>query len=782
MKRTGDFELNNGTEVDFRELIQKYVRHWYVFLISLLLCVGLAYAYIQFATPHYRVTSTLLLKDDDSEFGGNSGPNSAPGEIAFFSFKHRIDNEIEVLRANSLMQRVFQELGLNATYYRSGKLRLVEIYGSELPLRLSITKLHPSAYQQHIQVRRKTSTTYELTDESGDVSTHKYGEEISKPYGIFTVIAAADNKTPEPIHIVFHDIKKEAYEYNNRIKIEALSRKSSVIKITLIDSVPQKAKDIINKLIDVYRKEATEDRNLLATTTIQFIDERLKFLKSDLSSVERGVETLKQQHEVTNVNANADSYVAQASENNRQLSDLAIQIDVLESIENYVDKGPGQLEVIPSNLSIQDPTLTQLVTKFNELQLEKERMLRTALPGNPLVQDLNDQLASLQLNILENLHNIKNGLLIAQKRLQATSGKYRSQIQMVPSIERELLEISRQQGTKDNLYQYLLQKREEAALGLEATVDRTRLLDPATETDEPISPKKLLIYFLAIIAGLGIPLSGIYMTEVLNDKIQSKRDIQAATRTPILGEISHNSSGKALIVTEQNSTSISELFRLIRSNLQFATAGKENKVMMITSSQSGEGKTFFSINLAASLALIGKRVVLLELDLRAPSMSRQLGKAPGLGVSDYLAGGSKKISLEDVVRPLSAVPGFYVVSSGSLPPNPAELMTSPNLANMIHALKASFDFIIIDTAPVGKVADSFSLASLVDSTIFLTRFNYTQKAQLELIDDIYENKKLPHPMIVLNDSKEEHSQTYGYGYNYGSKKKNKKERSEINIS
>ncbi|HTE32624.1 MAG TPA: polysaccharide biosynthesis tyrosine autokinase, partial [Chryseolinea sp.] len=365
-------------------------------------------------------------------------------------------------------------------------------------------------------------------------------------------------------------------------------------------------------------------------------------------------------------------------------------------------------------------------------------------------------------------------------RLQSSSGKFRSQIQRVPSIERDLLEINRQQGTKGNLYLYLLQKREESALALEITVSKTRMLDPATEGDKPVSPKVTLVYLLAVILGMGIPFSIIYTKDALNDKIQSKRDIVKSTQTPILGEISHNTSGKSLIVTEESGTSIAELFRLIRSNLQFATAGKENKVLMVTSSQSGEGKTFFSINLAASLTLVGKKVALLELDLRMPSLSKQLGKAPGLGISDYLVG-SKKVSIEDIIRPHNGVPGLYIASSGSLPPNPAELMMSHNLANLINSLKGSFDYIIIDTAPVGKVADAFSLGPLIDSTIYLVRANYTYKHHVELVEDIYRNKKLPHPMIVLNDVKEDAAHSYGYGYNYGSKKK-KKERREVSIS
>ncbi|MEJ1236942.1 polysaccharide biosynthesis tyrosine autokinase [Chryseolinea sp. T2] len=772
-----------GTEenVDLRQIISRYGKYWYVFVLSLVVCVGLAFGYLYQATPQYKISSSILLKNEEADAAALGNGNQSLGEINFFSTKQRIDNEIEVLRANSLMHRVFNDLGLNATYYINGRFKKKEIYGSELPIRLSITKLHPTAYGKVITVTRKTSTTFELSDDEGDVSSHKFGEEVSKPYGIFTVIAAAGTRSSEPIDILFHDINKLANSYNEVLKVEAINKKASVITISLIESVPQKGKDIINKLLELYREEALEDRNLVAKTTISFIDDRLKFLTSEITDVEKNVEQFKQANEVTDVASNAGQYLTEASESNRQLSEIGIQIDVLESIENYINNKSGKLEMVPSNLSIEDPTLAQLITKFNELQLERERMLRTTLPGNPLVQDLNEQLGSLQLNILENLHNIKSGLLITQKRLQSNSGRYRSQIQKVPSIERNLLEISRQQGIKGNLYLYLLQKREESALALEVTVPKTRTLDPAIELDRPVSPKPALVYLMAIVLGIGIPFSGIYVKGMLNDKIETKRDVRQLTETPILGEISHNNSGRSLIVTEDTGSSIAELFRLIRSNLQFATAGKENKVVMITSSASGEGKTFFSINLAASLTLVGKKVALLELDLRMPSLSKQLGRAPGMGISDYLVG-AKKISIEDIIRPHNTVPGLYIASAGSLPPNPAELMTSPNLAYLINSLKASFDYVIIDTAPVGKVADAFSLGPLIDSTIYIIRSNYTTKASTEIIDDIYTNNKLAHPMIVVNDTQENSKQSYGYGYSYGSQKKKKKDAKEFSIS
>jgi capsular exopolysaccharide synthesis family protein len=764
--------------VDIKQLLASYFKYWYLFIISFIICIGLAFVYVYMATPQFRVTSTILLKNEESQTNSKS---SELGELNLFSTKQSIDNELEVLSSKSLMQRVFQELSLAVTYHIEEKFKTKEIYGKELPIRLSVTKLHPTAYGHKITIRRKTSTSFSVQEENGKTSNHKYGEEISMPYGLFTVIAAPldsasklNSRTQQPIIVKFHDIIQQANSYNSRLKIEAVNKRASVIKLSLVESVPQKGKDIINKLLEVYSKEALEDRNSVAKTTIQFIDERLKYLNSQLTDVEKNVEQFKRENEVTDITSDAGQYLQQATSYNQQLSTLGNQIEVLESLEDYLKRQAGKFEVVPSTLSIQEPTLLNLITKFNDLQLEKERMLRTALPSNPLVQDINEQLSTIQLNILENLHTIKQGLVITRKNLQSTTGRFRSQISKVPSIERELLDINREQGTKGNLYLYLLQKREESALALEATVSKSRMLDPAIVDDIPVSPKKSLIYLFAVIVGLGVPFSGIYIKNELNDKIQVKRDVQRLTRTPLLGEISRSNTGSNLVVTKESTTSIAELFRLIRSNLHFATAGKENKVMLVTSSKSGEGKTFFSINLAASLALIGKTVVLLELDLRRPTMAKQLGVKPSLGITNYLIA-MDKYSIEDIIKQHKTVRGLFIALSGSIPPNPSELMTSKNLANFILELREKFDYVVIDSPPIGQVADAFSLSSIVDSSIYLMRYNYTTKSQVELIDDIYVNKKLPHPMIVLNDSKEASS------YGYKSKENAKEEISLVNL-
>jgi capsular exopolysaccharide synthesis family protein len=750
-----------GDYVDVKQLLLTYLRYWYLFVIGLAICIGLAYFYLMTTTPQYRVSSTILLKNEENQTGLRT---QEPGELNLFSTKQNIDNELEVLNSKSLMHRVFSELSLNVTYHVKEEFRTREIYGKELPFRLAITKLHNTADGRSVIIRRRTSSTFTIQEEEGKPTNHKYGEEISMPYGIFTVIAAPldsaiSMRTQQPVIVTFHDIAKAATAYSGKLKIEAVNKRASVIRLTLIESVPEKGKDIINKLLEVYSKEALEDRNRVANTTIQFIDERLKYLTSELTDVEKDVENFKREHQVTDVTSDADQYLKQATSYNQQLNALNNQIDVLEGLEEYLKKQSGKYEVVPSRLSLDEPSLENLVSRFNDLQLERERMLRTALPSNPLVQDINEQLATLHLSILENLHTIKQGLYITRKNMQSTSGRFRSQINKVPSIERELLEINRQQGTKGNLYLYLLEKREQAALALEATVSKSRMLDPALVEDKPVSPKKSLTYLFALIVGLGIPFSGIYLKNLLNNKIQTKRDVTRITRTPILGEISKNNSGTSLVITKDSTSSLAELFRLIRSNLHFATAGKENKVILVTSSMSGEGKTFFSINLSASLALIGKTVILLELDLRRPTLAKQLGLKPGPGITNYLVG-KEKYSMEDIIKQHKTVRGFYLAFSGSIPPNPSELMTSKSLSNFIQELREKFDYVIIDTPPVGKVADAFSLNGIVDSTIYLMRFNYTLKSQLELVDDIYIGKKLPHPMIVLNDSKE----VSGYGY------------------
>ncbi|WP_237717912.1 tyrosine-protein kinase [Pontibacter sp. BAB1700] len=666
------------------------------------------------------------------------------------------------------MQRVLSDLSLQTSYYKEGRFRSGEIYGKELPLKVIVSKLDSASYGKSIviQVQENNSFVLEEEDEQGETlrSEHKFGQEIQKPYGTFTVVAG-NTTTSHDIIVKFHDIRKLANHYQQLLTISPVNKNASVLWISITDPVQEKGKDIINKLVELYNREAVEDKNLIASNTIEFIDERLKFLTAELTDVEKEVETYKRQNELTDVSSEAKLYIERASDYNKQLAEFEIQLDVLNSIEKYLHDSGQEYQLVPSALSIQDPTLMGLITKFNELQLERERLLHTTQPTNVLVLNLSDQLTNLRTNIIENLTNIKKGLTITRNNLKANMAQFESRIQQVPSIERELLEIQRQQGIKQGLYLYLLQKREESAVSLAAAVSISRVLDPAMASDLPVKPKKQLIYLVAILLGLGVPFAFVYVRDLFNDKIETLQEVKQGTQTPILGEISHSDYPDKLVVTENSRSTVTELFRLIRTNLQFSTVGKENKTILITSSMSGEGKTFFSINLGASLALTGKQVVIVNFDLRKPRLMQDMGLSNEVGITNYLI--SDKFAIEDIIIPIAAVPGLHAIGSGPIPPNPAELMLSAKVKHLLEMLKQEFDYILLDSPPVGQVADAFTLASYADSSAFIIRYDFTRKSQVEIIDDIYKSDKLPHPMIVLNDAKKENGYGYGYAYGYG---------------
>ena len=751
--------------------MQKYFRYWYFFLIGLILSATVASLYLRYyATPQYSISSSLLIKADNSR--SNISANSAFGEEKASTTKN-INDEIQMLKSRSLMQRVMNELSLYVSYHIKGSIKDKEVYGKNLPIKITIDQLDSAVYDKPFSLQIKSDKSFELREPDGQSVAYDFGQKIQKKYGVFTVEATKESLftkdiMPRDLIFTFVNTQQLAEQYSRNFSVLPVNKDANVLNLNFIDPIPERGVDIMNKLLEVYNKEALEDKNLLATNTLAFIDERLKRITVALNGVEKTVEQYKRQNEVSNVDVQTSNYLEQVSDYSKKLSDWDVQIDILESIENYLGKNAGQYKMVPSTLGLQDQTLLDLIAKFNNLQLERERMLRTAQLNNPLVQNMNEQLGQLRVNILENLRNIKNGLIITRQNLKVNSGKFKEQIKKVPSIERELLDINRQQAIKQNLYVYLLQKREEAALALAATLANSKVIDNASASDGPISPNPKLVYLLAMLFGLGLPFTLIRIKDNLNEKIQSKQDVELLTTVPILGEISHNKF-ETVVVTKGNSSPIAEMFGLIRAHLNTATAHKENKVLLVTSSMSGEGKTFFSINLAASLALTGKKVVVMELDFRAPDLMQEIGVRESTGISDYLL--SDDVSIVDIITPADKVQNLFVAGSGSLPLYPAELMTSPKLAYLINELKVSFDYIVIDTAPIGQVADAFSLGPLTDTTIYLMRYNYTLKGQVELVDGILKNKTLPNPLIVLNDAKKQNGKGYGYGYGYSQNKK-----------
>ncbi|RDC66087.1 GumC family protein [Adhaeribacter pallidiroseus] len=754
---------------DLKKIVFSYLRYWYLFLLGAILGLIAANLNLRYTTPQYRVSTTLLIKDDKS--GDGLSESAAFSDLDLLKSSKNIDNEIVLLQSSKLMSRTLAELDLRTSYFVKGRVRDQEIYGTDLPIKVIINKLNPKAYNRTIFIYIKDNNSFELEEESTKRTLHKFGQQITKSYGVFTVVATSTNSLlpdGKPLIITFQDIQMLAGMYTSKLNISPYNGKASALVLSITDAVPQKGIDIINKLIEVYNKEEVDDKNVIAARTIEFIDERLKYLTTELSTVEKEVEQYKRQNDLTDVSSQAQQYVAEASAYNKQLSELGIQQDVLASIEKYLQKPGSQYQLVPSSLNIQDPTLVGLITRFNELQLEREQLLRINRPDNPLVQNMNNQLANLRENILENLRNIKSSLAISRRNLQLKSGQFGSKIQQVPVAERQLIEITRQQEIKQSIYLYLLQKREESALSLAATVSNGRVVEPATSSGL-VSPNATNTYLYYMLLGLFLPLAGIYIKELLNNKVQSLQDVQYITPAPILGEIAHNRGKTSLVVKEKSRAPVAEMFRLILTNLQFSNFNKENKVLLVTSSMSGEGKTFFSINLGSSLVATGKKVVILGFDLRKPGLLPDLGLIEEVGISNYLV--QESLLVDDIIKPSGVASNLFVIGAGTIPPNPYELMLSSRVEHLFKVLRVNFDFIIVDTAPVGQVADAFTLAPHIDSSVYVIRYNYTLKEQLNIINDIYYNKKFNQPMLVLNDVRKENG--YAYGYCYGEERKKK---------
>ena len=759
------FQIGNTREpleVNIKKLIFKYLRYWYFFLLAIVISIIGAFLHIRYniAAPEYFVSCTLLIKED-----GNSTFSGISGGLGSSGVNKNIGNEMVILRSKNLMKRVFSELNLNTSYFVEGKFQNVEVFQDDLPISLVINSLDSSAFGKSIKIRFMDDNNFGLIeyDNLGEEirSNHKFGQIIKKSFATFTVVASSDVQFSNDIIVQFHDASKFAESYGQKLSIGLESDEANVLRLGLTDVIPQRSILILNKLVEVYNNETIEDKNQVELNSINFLDERIAFLSTELSDVEKDVEQYKRQNQLTDVGSNAQIYLQTASDYNKQLGSYELQLDIINSLEEYV--GQDELKLVPSSLNISDPTLNSLIGKYNELQLERQRMLRTIQPSSALILNIEDQLSNLRTNIQENLRNIKNGLIITRDNLKLSSSQFQSKIRQVPSIERDLLEINRQQSIKQEIYLYLLQKREEAGLTLASTSAHSRIIDPAASSGYPINGnKKSSIYLAAVLLGFFVPFGIIYLNDFLNDKVTDRRDVERMTDMPILGEVFNGENKSTLQITEGNHSVIAETFRLVRANLHFASLGKANKVILVTSSFSGEGKTFFSINIASSLAISGKNVVVLGFDLRRPNLFNHLGLKSRKGITDYLV--SKDIPVDSLLVPINGVTGLFAISAGTAPPNPAELMMSPKVKTLIQELKRKFDYIIIDSCPVGQVADTFNIAPFADSSLYVIRYNYSKKSKLHLIQDIYLNNKLNHPMIVLNDAKLKNGQGFGYGY------------------
>ena len=763
-----EIRADNRKKSNVKLLLYKYLSKWKWFAVSAFFSLTIALIIAYTSTPLYEIKTTLLLRD--KEKGADFSSNAVVNNLNGFSFSSSVENEAEVFKAKSLMIKVCEELKILGTYHLPKGLFLwKEIYGPQTPVLIEAFVKNPAA-----EIDTRPDVFLEILEDGfqikGNGQIYDFGDEVKVPYGSFILSKNPDffqDPRADPIKkmkIILADPVDYGKGMSETMRVSIVNKLASVISISVLDGHPQKGTLILEKLIEVYNQDTENEKNKTALNTIAFIDDQLVGLTTELNSIEKEAENFKANNKITDIGSEAQLYLSNTTANRQQIAELSVQISVLESIENYINQDPSSGAIVPSTLSINDQTLTELINSFNNLQREKERMLRTTQPSNPLVLNLNQQILSLRTNILENIKNIKNGLLISQNSLSESSGQFQFRASKVPAIERELLDISRKQQIKQEHYILLTKKREEAALTLAATsTNNSKTIDPPTPSDFPVKPKKAIILGLGLIMGLLIPFSLIYAKDIIHEKIEFRSDIEQLTSTRILGEISKNTCTKDVIVISKSKKNlISEQFRFIRSNILALTNKKTNQVIMVTSGISGEGKTFFSINLGISLGLMDKSVAVLELDLRRPAMLKALKINGNYGISDYLL--DDKAEKEKMAHKLRNNPHVTVFGSGKIPDNPSELMASEKLHNLIEELRRAYDYVIIDTSPLGLVSDAFSFEDIPDITIFMIRYNHSTKNQAKTIENIRKSKKFKNTFIVINDANLE--LTYGYGSSY----------------
>lgn len=755
--QTGDFNI--------QKLLGVFIESYPVFIVSIILLIIGANIYLRYSTAIYTVTAQVMVQDDKK--GNVMMENSVMEEFGIRS-KSSVDNEAEVFKTRTLLKRVVEELDLNVKFFTQGRLKSIEIPFQELPFVFNVLHFNADSLRvmhSPIVCKFRNGEDAYLAIEGRDHIPFKIGDTITLPTGRVSIeknVSFKGNNADE-YQIVVNSIDGAVNELSRNLSVDIPNKLVSIIRLSLATPVPSKGEVIVDRLIEVYLQANIDDKSRIAESTISFIDDRMKVVEAELIGIEKDIERFKSKNQLTNVTDQANELQKNASVYYNQLTQQEVQLTVLKSLEKYiVDNNKG---VVPSSLMIDDPNFTALINSYNTMQLEKERQLLSTTERNPMVVNLEQRINSVRKELISSLKGYKRNLEVTITELKNRVNTLASKMGQIPLKERLYLDISRQQTIRQELYLFLLKKREETAVSKASTVANARILDLAKGGSQPISPKPMRIYMLAFSLGVALPACVLYLRMLMNNRVDSREDISSNTSIPIIGEVGHNPAADMVVVSQKSKTMLSEQFRTLRTNLQFLLTNKDKKTILLTSSMSGEGKSFVSINLACALALSGKRVICMELDLRKPQISKQLGLENNVGFSTYIIG---QTTLDKIIVPSGFQDSLYIIPSGPIPPNPAELLMLPEVEDMFKQLRAQFDYIVIDTAPTGLVADALLLNHYTDVTLYLVRHQFTYMQQVKMLDDIHREGKITKLNIIVNDVKpKKHGYGYGYGYAYG---------------
>ncbi len=754
-------------QIMVRDLIYKYLSKWYWFVLGVIVCLSIAFLYFKITNVKYQVQSTITLRKDKGMAGMFDMPMVEGLGLSNSSSKE-VEDEMQVLMSKSVTRHMIKSLGIETEYFKKDGLRYVELYPL-CPVKLIV----PMGYNDTTKVptieftlkQNKDGYVVEFESRSGSITftLKTINSSLATPYGVFKLVQVAPIKSGDVYCIKSHSVKSLIDRYTTEVKISTVNKKSNGILLSSISACPQKTEVILNKLVELYNLDAVIDKNQLASNTAKFIEERLKLISADLLTQEVKVENYKKVNKLTDLESEAGLFLEASSDYEKKLAEIETQLNLVVYIESYVKDNRNQYSTVPLNLGVKDESVLTVMQEYNKALLERMRILRSSNDKNPVITQMEMQLKEMRSNILLTMASVKEGLKISKNDLLQKGKQFDSKIKAVPTQERQYIEIKRQQEIKEKLYLFLLQKREENALSLASTVPSAKTIDAAYTLTKPVSPK-MIIYVFALVIGLLIPILIIYVIDLLNDKISDKKEFKKLVHAPYIGSLMLSKDAERVVVKEGKTNTLVEMFRLVRTNLQFMLSGKKSPVVLVTSSVSGEGKSFISINLSMSLALTNKKVILVGLDIRNPMLGDYMHIAKDKGATLYLSDNSYKVT--DLIISSGFHPLLDVLPAGPIPPNPSELLMNGRLDEMIHELKQLYDYIILDSAPVGMVSDTFLINRVVDNTVFVSRQDYTPREMVDLINDVYETKKLNNMSVVLNGI-DEASSGFGHGYGYG---------------
>ena len=787
-------EYNQESAFNIKALFAMVVLNWQWFALSVFACLCLALVYLRYKSPVYQVATKILIKDDGNKQARSGNQMLANmQDLGFISNSNGIDNEVEILRSHILAREAVKDLKLYTEYKLKGRIKDQLIYNTQ-PINVDLDTASLHRMDDANRLERVLGIKMKITQEEGKyfvkgtIFTNDEDED-ELPFETSFKSLPAKVKTYAGV-LTFtpnlHDIPDEAREkplivtiappslvaagYINTMTVEPTSKTTSIALVTINDKNKVRAEDFLKQLVICYNRQANADKNEIAIKTEQFINERLEKINAELGTTEGDLESYKKKHNLTELKLDATETLTQSSEYATKLSEAKSQIELLNYLREYIDNPANKYDIVPSNIGLADASSTALINQFNQTVLERNRLLQSASEIAPQVLTLTNTLDELQASLRTALLQARHSADIKLQGIQTQYDIYQSRIASTPEQERILTQIGRQQEVKSGLYLMLLQKREENSISLAATADKGTMIDDPIYGGK-VSPKGSIILLAALVLGVGIPFGILYLLQLLRYKIEGHDDVARLTRLPIIADVAVASesakSAADIVVHENKNEQIDEIYRSMRTNIKFMLK-EGQKVIMFTSSTSGEGKTFNAANLAVSFALLGKKVILLGLDIRKPALGRLFNLSDrNRGITPLL--NKERIGADEIksqIQPSGVNANLDLMLAGPIPPNPTELLARENLGMILDELKRTYDYIILDTAPIGLVTDTLQIGKLADVTVIICRADYTTKSSFEIINEVANEKKLPNMCVVINGI-DMSKKKYGYYYGYG---------------